>query len=119
MGPLTIGALMLALFGGNQHANITAPHTADRVVTAQISQRRLKPLRAVFAAAAQELEGVKTFGNHVKELRDFANGLRNSTIRLKRMIGNDALSAELRAQAAKTLGTASKLRDAITTIIGK
>ena len=72
-----------------------------------------------FEAAELELSGGKTFGDHVHELRDFANGLRDSAMKLQRMLGADGLSPEIRERIQATLSTVSNLRDAITKVIGK
>jgi RHS repeat-associated protein len=66
-----------------------------------------------FDAARLERAGIKTFGDHRTELEYFTNGLRNSAIRLQRMLGMDGLSPELRSQIQGTLSRVSKLRDEI------
>ena len=67
-----------------------------------------------FETARLEATGrLVTGSNHVKELEDFANGLRTSAIRLKKLLGNSELDAAARARAEQLLSQVSKLRDRI------
>lgn len=67
-----------------------------------------------YAEAAVEARGIATRGDHVHEPKDFANGLRNSTVRLKKMLGSDNLEPAARAKIQELLGNVSRLRDKIT-----
>lgn len=66
-----------------------------------------------FEAAHLEGRGVQTGGDHRQELTDFANGLKTSAIRLKKVLSQGQLDPELRARVESLLGRVSKLRDRI------
>lgn len=66
-----------------------------------------------FAAARLEASGTATRGDHIKELQNFANGLRNSAVRLKKMLGSDQLDVAGRERIEGLLSDVSKLRDQI------
>lgn len=66
-----------------------------------------------FEAARLEGKGVQTRGDHRQELTDFANGLRTSAIRLKKILSQGQLDPQLRARVESLLGRVSKLRDRI------
>jgi hypothetical protein len=68
-----------------------------------------------FQAARMEPTGrLNTGSDHVKELTDFSNGLRNSAVRLKRVLSNPHLDAAARDRAQELLSNVSRLRDRIT-----
>ncbi len=48
---------------------------------------------------------------HSEEVTSFANGLRNSAIRLKSILGDDQVKEEVRKQAAEQLSRVSRLLD--------
>lgn len=54
-----------------------------------------------------------TGSDHANELTDFANGLRNSAVELKRILGSPALSVDLRTETLRMLRSTSKLLDDI------
>jgi RHS repeat-associated protein len=67
-----------------------------------------------FSTARLEKTGRLITGfQHGKELEYFANGLKNSAIRLKRMLGDARLSAEARVEIQALLSKVSRLRDQI------
>lgn len=69
-----------------------------------------------FQAARLERDGRLITGfDHGRELEDFANGLRNSTVRLKKLLGSN--DAAVRAEAQRLLSKISKLRDAIIEVL--
>ncbi len=68
--------------------------------------------RRDLSAAAQELRGVQTGWDHVTEVRDAAQGMRNQIGRLNRLLGNPNLSAANRAALEGLLGRASRALDA-------
>jgi aspartate/tyrosine/aromatic aminotransferase len=49
----------------------------------------------------------------VHELEDFSNGLRNSAVKLKKILGNPELDAAARAKIQQMLSAVSELRDRI------
>jgi hypothetical protein len=67
-----------------------------------------------FAAARLErTRRLLTRGDHAHELTDFANGLRNSAIRLKQIMSNEQISEEVRVEAQQLLSRTSRLLDQI------
>jgi RHS repeat-associated protein len=68
--------------------------------------------RSDLSGAAQELRGVPTGFDHVTEVRDAAQGMRNQIARLNRLLGNPNLSAENRGPLEALLGRASRALDA-------
>jgi hypothetical protein len=73
-----------------------------------------------FRTARLENTGrLATPGDHVTELRDFANGLRSTTNRLKKFLGDASLDDAGRARVQKLLGQASRLRDRINEVLRK
>jgi hypothetical protein len=71
-----------------------------------------------FRAARLELTGRLSTGfQHVHELRDFANGLRTSTARLRNMLGNPNLDDPLRTRATELLSQTSRLLDNIDEVL--
>lgn len=67
-----------------------------------------------FQAARMEQTGrLETGADHAHELKDFANGLRNSAVKLKRILSNPKLEAAVRKDAQELLSNVSILRDRI------
>ena len=70
----------------------------------------VRPMRA----ARLELTGRLSTGfDHAAELQSFANGLRNSTIRLKAVVGNSEVAEGVRLEAHQLLSRTSRLLDQI------
>jgi uncharacterized protein RhaS with RHS repeats len=74
-------------------------------ITSHLTRRDL-------SAAARELRGVQTGWDHVTEVREAAQGLRNQIDRLNRLLGNPNLSETNRAALEGLLGRASRTLDA-------
>ena len=72
-----------------------------------------------FEAALDEARGVESRGDHRHELKDFANGLRTSSLRLKKILSQGDLDPELRARVESLLSRVSKLRDRINRTLRK
>jgi uncharacterized protein RhaS with RHS repeats len=66
-----------------------------------------------FDAARLEGKGIETGGDHRYELADFANGLKTSAVRLKKILSQGQLDQQLRARVESLLSRVSKLRDRI------
>jgi RHS repeat-associated protein len=63
------------------------------------------------AARLERTGRLQTGYNHAKEVSDFANGLRNSSVRLKQIMSNQAVSESVRSEAAQLLSRTSHLLD--------
>lgn len=64
------------------------------------------------SAVKLELQGVDTGWDHVTEVRDAMNGLRNTIDQLNKILANPNLSMKDRAKAQELLGRASRALDA-------
>jgi hypothetical protein len=80
---------------------------AESQALQRLSTRMFNQLKAVdsrhLSIARQELRGVVTGWDHVTEVRDAAQGLRNTVGSLRAMLGNPNLTDAARAQATGLL----------------
>lgn len=61
------------------------------------------------AARVERTGRLVTAGDHAKEVTAFANGLRNSIVRLKGMMSDQRIDEAVRADAAETMSRMSRL----------
>lgn len=76
-------------------------------------RRELESFNHFRTARLERTGRLVTGANHVKELTDFSNGLRNAIERLKQMLADPTLTDEMRAEIIKALRELSILRDQI------
>ena len=135
--PFCLGGLLAAGEGTAAAAGVAAVGT--RIIASPLGQRALERSTQITARASAQIVGfsrqvsnmlaelshhdhlsaarlertgrLSTGYQHAQEVADFANGLRNTTVRLKQIMGNDSVDAEVRAQAAQLLSRTSRLLD--------